>query len=297
MSIEASKRVWAHSKASGSALVVALALADFANDELEAWPSQATLARLAKVSDRQVRNILQELIDLGDIAVAGTGRRGVMVYKITCGIADPSTTTPEAGFLTPEMHFRPSTPEVGFLTPEVGFRGGDATPEIHFRQPRKPASDEPSRNHQDKDSVEAAFAEFWNAYPSRSPHPNPKKPALQKFTAAVKAGADPAVIIDAVRQYATAIEQAKTDPKYVCQAQTWLGQQRWNDQQAATSPQQQGGGDTLKGWRHPVTGKGYASLAGQGIWTLNMGPRPGLSGCEAPQEVQNAFLAATGASR
>lgn len=271
--------------------MVLLALADHANEDMEAWPSQATLARLAKVSDRQIRNILQELADLGDIAVAGTGRRGVMVYKITCGTADPSTTTPEAGFLTPEMYFRPSTPEVGFQTPEVGFRGGNATPEIHFRQPRKPVSDEPSVNHQNKkESGEVAFSEFWNAYPSRGPHPNPKKPAFQKFMSAVKAGADPALIIEGARLYTAAIEQAKTDPKYVCQAQTWLSQQRWIDQRATASRQQQGNDNGAKGWKNPDIGKGYADLARRGIWTPGMGPRPGSAGCEATQDVQEAFL-------
>src|SRR5690242_3259126 len=36
------------------------------------------------------------------------------------------------------------------------------------------------------------FERFWQAYPSRGEHPNPKKPAKQKFQAALKSGVNPA---------------------------------------------------------------------------------------------------------
>ncbi len=155
MSIDASKRVWQHSKASGSALVLLLALADHADDAGEAWPSQTTLARLAKITDRQVRALLHDLVAAGEIEIVGEGRRGVIVYRIACG-DEAETSTPEARFRTPEADFRPSTPEAGFRTPELHFRGEDATPEAHFRSPRKPTSDEPSGNLQL--SVEVASA-------------------------------------------------------------------------------------------------------------------------------------------
>lgn len=80
------------------------------------------------------------------------------------------------------------------------------------------------------------FDAFWQVYPSRHPHANPKKPAWQAFQAALKRGIDPAAMIRGAENYRTAIERAGTEPKYVAQAQTWLRQERWNDHQKAPAP-------------------------------------------------------------
>lgn len=73
------------------------------------------------------------------------------------------------------------------------------------------------------------FEEFWEAYPKRSPHSNPKKPALNKFKKITKT-VDPQVLIDAANAYAKVMQG--TEPKYIAQAQTWLNQQRWEDEYA-----------------------------------------------------------------
>ena len=74
------------------------------------------------------------------------------------------------------------------------------------------------------------FETFWRAYPSRAPHPNPKKPARDKFERAVKRGVDPAVIIGGAGIYAETVRREHIDPRYVAQATTWLNQERWTDQ-------------------------------------------------------------------
>src|SRR5690625_2231618 len=70
------------------------------------------------------------------------------------------------------------------------------------------------------------FEEFWKAYPKRSPHQNPKKPAREKFKKIIKK-VDPQILIDAAHAYARS-EQGN-DPKFIAQTQTWLNQERWND--------------------------------------------------------------------
>lgn len=72
--------------------------------------------------------------------------------------------------------------------------------------------------------------EFWQTYPSRQNHPNPKKPALDKFRLAVKRGADPGAIIAGARQYADYVKATNKDPEHVAQAVTWINQRRWEDQ-------------------------------------------------------------------
>jgi hypothetical protein len=75
------------------------------------------------------------------------------------------------------------------------------------------------------------FDDFWRAYPSRTPHDNPKKPARTKFEAALRHGVDPADIIRGAANYAVYVNQHIADRQHVAMAMTWLGQERWNDHQ------------------------------------------------------------------
>lgn len=80
------------------------------------------------------------------------------------------------------------------------------------------------------------FDTFWRAYPSRTPHANPKKPARDKFHRAVNRGIDPTAIIRGAEVYAATVSRQSTDPRYIAQAQTWLGQERWAEYQRAPEP-------------------------------------------------------------
>ena len=77
--------------------------------------------------------------------------------------------------------------------------------------------------------VEEDFLAFWQVFPSRRPHSNPKKPARAKFLAAVKRGVDPAVIIRGAQAYAAYVAAQRTDPQYIKQAATWLNQEGWTE--------------------------------------------------------------------
>lgn len=75
--------VWKYSRADGSALLTALAIADFADDDGRAYPSVPTLARKTRTSDRTVRYALTHLRDLGELQVdESAGPRGCNVYRI-----------------------------------------------------------------------------------------------------------------------------------------------------------------------------------------------------------------------
>ena len=74
------------------------------------------------------------------------------------------------------------------------------------------------------------FENFWRVYPSRGDSPNPKKPARLRFASALKKGVDPSEIIAGAKRYAESVRLAKTEPQYIAQAKTWLGEERWADQ-------------------------------------------------------------------
>lgn len=77
------------------------------------------------------------------------------------------------------------------------------------------------------------FDEFWEAYPKRTGQ-NPKKPARQKFEKIIKE-VDPQTLIDAAHAYARS--EKNNDPKFIAQTQTWLNQERWNDEYSEPAPQ------------------------------------------------------------
>lgn len=83
MSILVMSQVWANSKAEGSALLCALAIADFANDHGAAFPSVSTLAKKCRISERSVQYAVRSLEELGELVIeANTGPNGVNTYRI-----------------------------------------------------------------------------------------------------------------------------------------------------------------------------------------------------------------------
>jgi hypothetical protein len=71
MSIEALTVVLHHSKAKPTAKLVLLGIANHyhPDDDRGAWPSQDTLAKYSNVSARQVRNLIDELVKIGELQV------------------------------------------------------------------------------------------------------------------------------------------------------------------------------------------------------------------------------------
>ena len=86
--------VWARSKQKGTALVIILALADFANDDGVCWPSVSTLARKARTGKRNVQYLLQRIVQSGEISIQeGAGPNGVHLYTVDVGVQSLHTPT------------------------------------------------------------------------------------------------------------------------------------------------------------------------------------------------------------
>lgn len=94
MSIRIMSAVWEHSQAKGTELLLLLALADYANDKGEAWPSISTLARKCRVGIRQVLRMIQRLEERDEITVMRrAGFRGTNRYILTIPTSDAHVTT------------------------------------------------------------------------------------------------------------------------------------------------------------------------------------------------------------
>jgi hypothetical protein len=69
LSIKIMSWVWDHSPYEGKALLLHLALADFANDAGECWPSQPTLAAKARCTERHVRDTVSQMVNDGYVQI------------------------------------------------------------------------------------------------------------------------------------------------------------------------------------------------------------------------------------
>ena len=76
MSIESQALVWAHSQATGSALLALLAIADHDGDG-GSWPSMDTIAQRARVTREAARKIVRKLEAMGEIVTDRNGGGGL----------------------------------------------------------------------------------------------------------------------------------------------------------------------------------------------------------------------------
>ena len=84
MSVAVMARVWRCSKAKQGNLLVLLAIADFADDEGEAWPSIPTLAKKSRLKERQTQYAIRSLVRSGELKISKKkGPRGCHLYHIT----------------------------------------------------------------------------------------------------------------------------------------------------------------------------------------------------------------------
>ncbi|MEC9268504.1 MAG: helix-turn-helix domain-containing protein [Pseudomonadota bacterium] len=206
MSIEAMTRVWKESKATGTALVVLLALADHANDDFVAWPSIATLSTRARVDRRSVIRTLQKLVDMGELKVVGEGIRGVKKYRLT---SDASVT--RDADVTGDTDVTPTSDASVTSTSDASVTRTLTKPTL-----------EPSINKSDR------FDEFWSAYPKRVA----KGQARKAWDRLVKTN-DPEQIIAGAKRYA--LDQSEQDIKFIRHPATWLNGEGWLDETVAAS--------------------------------------------------------------
>jgi hypothetical protein len=84
MSVRTMARVWELSQHSGTDLLMLLAIADFADDQGNAYPSVTTLAEKCRMKQRNAQVILGALRASGELDVRpNEGPRGTNLYRVT----------------------------------------------------------------------------------------------------------------------------------------------------------------------------------------------------------------------
>lgn len=138
-------RVWANSKQKGSALLLLLSIADYANERGLAFPSIESLARKVRMSPRNVQLLLRKLEDAGELTVKPAGGPGgCNLYRIILDSQAPQggeKIAPQGG-----EKFSPGG-EKSRTGGEEGFTGGvkPSSPNPSLEPPIDPSVDDDTR--------------------------------------------------------------------------------------------------------------------------------------------------------
>jgi hypothetical protein len=91
MSIRVMSEVWRSAPCEGTALIVLLALADFADDGGECWPSMPVVAKKARLEVRQAYRIMAQLQRAGLVSIEHRGGGRGLVNRYRLNIGNPVT--------------------------------------------------------------------------------------------------------------------------------------------------------------------------------------------------------------
>lgn len=201
MSAEATGWVWQHADYTGATFVVALALADWANDGhgYELWASTESVARKAHVSRRAACRALAALTADGVLVLVESGQHA----------GKPSTYRWEGGVrhgVTPLRHGGAPGAPGGHTETEVDTQVQELS--------RASASTEDSLAA--SLDVLAEFDLWWREYPRHTD----KAQARRRYQARIRAGTDTTALLAAAVNYARSCEH--TDVRFIKHAATFL---------------------------------------------------------------------------
>lgn len=138
MSVRTMARVWEASRHGGTELLMLLAIADFSDDDGNAYPAVPTLAKKCRTTPRHANRLLGALREGGELEIrVNEGPKGTNRYRIMFG----------------GMTHASPLPCKSPLTGGSSLTSKSETPDAQVLKPLTPKSDEPSLNHQEPSSM------------------------------------------------------------------------------------------------------------------------------------------------
>lgn len=197
MSLEAIIYVWKHSKQRGSALLLMLALADYADENGYSYPSVGTLARKTRMGERNVQKLLQKLqtekeivVKVGDGVNTPTGATNL--FQIN-GLTGVNASTPRK-----KRGERQYTPQVN----------ADAPPGVNAStpKPQEETQDQPQDRSAPDGAVDTIREEInpsqqSNTLPPDSGHPPSVPPHIALIDAWLSALPAKPAVKDVYKRY------------------------------------------------------------------------------------------------
>ena len=124
-------KVWEKSRASGDGLLLLLAIANYADEQGNAWPAVSSLARKARCSRRHAQRLIGMLTSLKELEVSrAVGRHNCNHYRVTLGQDEKATSCDTAkGDILSGRHLRQER-----ATFETGKGDLDVARSVRIRQ-------------------------------------------------------------------------------------------------------------------------------------------------------------------
>jgi hypothetical protein len=239
MSVKVMNHVWHHSRQSGGALLVLLAIADHASDDGgNAWPSLPTLALKARLSERQVVNVLHRLEGAGEIVIdRGRGRGRINHYRVVL---------PETGNIFSENNSVKGKHEIGAenvksatekvksatsknvksATEKVKSATENAGDSLLYEPSIEPSIGGNRQEPPTPRAWEPRFERFWLAYPRKES----KQKAREWFAQHKPTEADVGTMLDAIARQSQSAQWQEEGGRFIPMPTTWLHQRRWEDE-------------------------------------------------------------------
>ena len=221
-------RVWELSSTRGNDLLMLLAIADFADDEGNAYPAVSTLAEKCRIQGRGANKILASLRKIGELEIRqNEGPKGTNRYRITLPACPLSHRTPPVQMDTLSHGTAPPVQ----MDP-IPLSHGTDEPSVNHQEPSTRAcdaldSDKSNRScsHSSSLVVDDGFADFWKQYPKKV-----AKPAAEKAWRKLKpSGQMHADLLAGLKKQKASDQWQKDGGKFIPHPATWLNQRRWED--------------------------------------------------------------------
>lgn len=110
---------------------------------------------------------------------------------------------------------------------EQSWNGDGTELEQGWNNNNKDKKDNKVKKEKNKEIYSTEFESFWNEYPRKIA----KQEAAKTFQKVVKAGEDPALIIQCAKNYKAQCDRLKTDQQYIKHPKTFLNEERYKDYQ------------------------------------------------------------------
>ena len=255
MSVRAMAKVWERSRHSGSDLLVLLAIADFADDNGNAYPSVKTLAAKCRMKPRNARYCLAELTASDELRIqANTGPHGTNRYRLVFENMGRHAVAPlqsgaglQCGAPVQEIA---RVQELAGVQEIAGMQDVAANPAPDGRTPMQQLAAEPSLNHQepptrsvartrtqDAPELNALFERFWSQYPLKACRARAEK-AFKKLKVT-----EPLLVqmLAGLAMWKAHPLWAKNNGGFIKYPDKWLTDRSWEDEEVCRTAGRTGG--------------------------------------------------------
>lgn len=217
MSVRTMAKVWEYSQHGGTELLALLALADFADDDGNSFPSVGTLARKCRLQPRRMNYILASLEESGEVEIRkNKGRLGTNLYKIR--------------LLSQGVHSNAGVQSSAGVQSDAG-RG--CTP---VREPLHSSAPKPSLTIKEPSKRQKLHSEHFDVFYAAYPRKVGKTQAIKAFKSAKVDEQLLQVILADIDRRMSGGEWTVEKVQFIPHPSTYLNNRRWEDE---VTPSQQ----------------------------------------------------------